>query len=119
MRRWEELRPELDARGIKIVTVSIDSSSDIKKSRHKHGAQAIMLADTELAVVTRYGLRNEKNLSPNGIAALPIPTSLLVDKDGVVRWIDQSEDYQVRSQPDRVLAAISAITQTSRMPTSQ
>ena len=37
---------------------------------------------------------------------MPIPTTLLVDAQGVVQWIDQAEDYQVRSNPDRVLEAI-------------
>ena len=65
-----------------------------------------MLADPELEVTSRYNLRNERNLSPQGIAALPIPTTFLVDAEGIVRWIDQSEDYQVRSHPERVLGAI-------------
>jgi peroxiredoxin len=68
-----------------------------------------MLADPELVVTTAYGLRNEKNISPKGIAALPIPTTFLVDAQGIVRWVDQSEDYQIRSQPDRVMAAISKL----------
>ena len=101
------MRPELDARGIQIVTVSGDSSEDIKKGRHKHGIRATMLADPELLVTTLYGLRNEKNISPSGIAALPIPTTILVDANGIVRWIDKSKDYQQRSDPGPVLAAIS------------
>ncbi len=106
MRRWEELRPDLDARGIEIVTVCADTPEEIRKARDKHGARALMLADPDLQVTTRYNLRNERNVSPKGIKALPIPTSFLVDATGIVRWIDQSEDYQVRSQPERVLHAI-------------
>ena len=87
--------------------MSGDSSEDIKKGRHKHGVKVTMLADPELVVTTRYGLRNEKNISPTGIAALPIPTTILVDANGIVRWIDKSKDYQQRSDPSRVRAAIS------------
>lgn len=68
-----------------------------------------MLADRELLVTTLYGLRNEKNISPYGIAALPIPTTILVDAKGIVRWIDKSKDYQQRSDPGRVMAAISSL----------
>ena len=106
MRRWEELRPELDARDIQIVTVSGETPGAIRKGRAKHGLRATMLADPDLRVTTLYGLRGERNLGPRGIMALPIPTTLLVDAAGTVRWIDQAEDYQVRSQPDRVLEAI-------------
>jgi peroxiredoxin len=97
LRRWEELRPELDALGVKIVTIW----------RSKHELRAVMLADPELAVTTSYNLRNERNLSPHGLGPLPIPTTFLVDASGVVRWIDQSTDYQVRSNPDRVKEALS------------
>jgi len=106
LRRWEELRPELDAYGVELVTICADTPEAIRKGRSKHGAKAIMLSDADLAVTSRYNLRNERNLSPKGLGPLPIPTTFLVDSDGVVRWIDQSEDYQVRSSPERVLAAI-------------
>ena len=38
--------------------------------------------------------------------ALPVPTSLLVDAEGKVLWMDQSENYQRRSGPEVVLAAL-------------
>jgi hypothetical protein len=34
--------------------------------------------------------------------ALPVPTSLLVDANGTVLWMNQSENYQRRSNPDFV-----------------
>ena len=108
MRRWEELRPELDARGIEIVTLSTDTPEQIRKQRGKHGVKASMLSDRDLAVTTRFNQRNERNVTPGGIAAMPIPTTFLVDGQGVVRWIDQAEDYQIRSDPGRVLGAIEA-----------
>jgi peroxiredoxin len=108
LRRWEELRPQLDARGIQIVTLSTDSPEEIRKGRHAHGVQAIMLSDADLAVTDRFNLRNQSNITPGGIRPMPIPTTFLVDAEGVARWIDQSTDYQVRSNPARVLAAIEA-----------
>jgi peroxiredoxin len=106
LRRWEELRPALDARGIEIVTLSTDTPEQIRRQRGKHGVKATMLSDRDLAVTTRFNLRNERNVSPRGLVALPIPTTFLVDGEGVVRWIDQADDYQIRSDPERVLAAI-------------
>jgi hypothetical protein len=42
-----------------------------------------------------------------GVAALAgEPMSLLVDANGKVLWMDQSENYQRRSNPDYVLAAL-------------
>jgi hypothetical protein len=39
---------------------------------------------------------------------LPVPTTLLVNADGEVVWIDMSENYQRRSDPEVVLAAMRA-----------
>jgi len=112
LRRWEELRPELDRRGIEIVTLSTDKPAEIAAGRGKHGLRAIMLSDADLAVTDLYGLRNRRSLAPGReralpeVRPLPIPTTLLVDAEGIVRWIDQADDYQVRSDPERVLAAL-------------
>jgi len=67
-----------------------------------------MLSDADLAITTRFNLRNERNLMPppGGIRPLPIPTTFLVDASGTVRWIDQAADYQVRSAPERVRGAL-------------
>jgi peroxiredoxin len=75
----------------------------------KHGAKAIMLSDADLSVARQYGIENTATMiKPPGVKGLPVPTTILVDASGIVRWIDQAEDYQVRSQPDRVLTAVNA-----------
>ena len=109
MRRWEEIRPEFDARGVKIVTISTDTPDEIKRGRRRHGLQATMLSDRELEVTDRFGLRNRGIHSgvPGMTAkALPVPTTLLSAADGKIVWKDQSENYQRRSDPDYVLGAL-------------
>ncbi len=109
MRRWEEeLRPEFDKRGVQIVTVSTDTPEELREGHEHHGLQARMLSDRDLAVTDAFGLRNQGFHSgpPVGAEALPVPTSLLIDGDGKVLWMDQSQNYQRRSGPDIVLAAL-------------
>ena len=110
LRRWEEMRPELAARRIQIVTICADSAEQIRKGRGKHGLHAVMLPDPDLAITDLYNLRNPKNFAPRPglIIPLPIPTTILVDASGIVRWIDQAADYMHRSDPERVLVAIRA-----------
>jgi peroxiredoxin len=112
LRRWEEdLRAELDRRGIEVVTVSTDSVEELRNGRDSHGLQARMLADFDLKVTDAFGLRNQLVNSgpPNDEQeALPVPTTLLVDRDGEVLWMDVSENYQRRSDPQVVLAAMRA-----------
>ena len=108
LRRWEELRPDLASRRIEVVTVCADTAEQIRQGRAKHGLCAVMIPDADLAITDRYNLRNPKNFAPKKglIVPLPIPTTILVDATGTVRWIDQASDYMRRSDPDRVLAAI-------------
>jgi len=68
-----------------------------------------MLSDPELKVTDAFGLRNQGFHSAppsDDTVALPVPTTLLVDADGTVLWIDMSENYQRRSDPAVVLAAM-------------
>lgn len=104
------MRPELEARGVQVAAICADTPGLIKKGRGLHGLRGVLLSDPDLRVTDLYGLRNRWGLAPkkNPVGPLPIPTTILVDADGVVRWIDQADDYQVRSHPERVLAAIEA-----------
>jgi peroxiredoxin len=109
LRRWEELRLDLDRAGIEIVTISADTCDEIRVGRRKHGLSATMLADPDLELTRQFNLVNPENMTPKGLRApMPIPTTFLVDAEGVVRWIDQADDYMVRSAPERVLTAIRA-----------
>ena len=93
---------------MQIVTVSTDHPHEIKAGRRRHGLRAVMLSDRELAVTDLFGLRNRGFHSgiPGGAKALPVPTSILADATGKVVWMDQSENYQRRSDPEYVLAAL-------------
>jgi len=107
LRRWEELRPELDARGIEIVTLCCDTPEKVAAGRAKHGLRAVMLADPDGSVTKQLGIQNRAiNTGPPGGPRLPIPTTVLVDATGSVVWIDQSKDYQRRSDPVRVRQAL-------------
>jgi peroxiredoxin len=92
-----------------VVTVCTDHPEEIRKWRHEHGLQARMLSDPDLVVTDAFGLRNQGyHSAPPGddATALPVPTSLLIDADGKVLWMDKSENYQRRSGPEVVLAAM-------------
>ena len=66
-----------------------------------------MLADPTLAVTRILGLENTApKVGPPGVLGLPIPTTILVDANHIVRWVDQASDYQVRAAPERVRAAL-------------
>ena len=90
------------------MAVCTDTPAAIRKGMVKHGLGAIMLSDPKARVIDQFGIRNQGIHSglPGGAKVLPIPTTVLVDGAGIVRWVDQSENYQRRSDPDYVLTAI-------------
>ena len=89
------------------MTLCADTPEQIRDGMGRHGAKAVMLSDRDLAVTRRYGIENTApKLKPPGVPGLPIPTTLLLDQGGIVRWIDQARDYQIRSRPERVRAAL-------------
>jgi peroxiredoxin len=108
LRRWQELHPALAARDITVVAICADNAAAIRRGRSKHGLDATFVPDPQLAITDLYRLRNPRNFAPRPgvIIPLPIPTTILVDAAGIVRWIDQSTDYMVRSDPQRVLDAV-------------
>ena len=93
---------------MQIVTVSADTPKELRDGHGAHGLKARMLSDRDLAVTDAFGLRNTAIHSGprSGAEALPVPATLLVDRSGKVLWMDLSEDYQRRSDPSVVLAAM-------------
>ena len=84
-----------------------DTPEQIREGRQKHGLSTLILSDHDLSVTRLYNVENTApKLKPAGVAGIPIPTTILADREGIVRWIDQAEDYRVRSQPSRVLEAL-------------
>ena len=71
----EELRPEFDKRGVKVVTVSVDLPEVIAEKRYLHGIQATMLSDQALRVTDAFGLRNQGvHSAPVSYTHLTLPT---------------------------------------------
>jgi peroxiredoxin len=108
LRRWEALLPDFERLGVRMVAISPDSVAEAAAMRAKHGLSMRLLADESLAVTDAWGIRHEKAFTPNKgfLRPLAIPTTILIDESFTVRWIDQADDYRVRSDAPRVLDAV-------------
>lgn len=84
----------------------------IRAKRGVHRLKATMLSDRDLAVTDAFGLRNQAihsgPIGENAAEGLPVPATLLLDKNGTVLWMDVAENYQRRQGPEVVLAALRA-----------
>ena len=95
---------------MRILAICTDTPEQIAKARGKHGLTGTFLADPELETTDIFGLRNLNTaVRPPGLPGLPIPTTLMIDANGIVRWKDQSTDYMQRSNPDYIRAALEEV----------
>ncbi len=110
MQRWNAFRDHIEGLGVTIVTISPDTVAEVAAMKSKQGFGMCMLSDESLAVSTLYNVKHEKAIAgaPGRkiMRPLAIPTAILVDGEGIVRWIDQTDDYRIRSDADRVLDGI-------------
>jgi peroxiredoxin len=65
-------------------------------------------SDEALAAQLQLGL-DLTAVNADGTTGLPMPTTLIVDADHVVRWVDVHPDYTTRSEPAEILAAVDAL----------
>lgn len=107
---------------MELVALSKDSVADAARHLERDGlTKTTLLSDPELEVIKAFGLEHLKALEfstgrftlfgiPLALVpsykAMAIPTTLLLDEQGVVRWIDQADDYRLRSDGERVMGAV-------------
>ncbi len=115
------MKEDLAKHGIAVFALSKDDVRTAAKQRERDGLSFTVLSDPKLAVIRQFGLEHHKAIEFStgaftlfglplalfpSIKTMAIPTTLLIDEEGVVRWIDQAEDSRIRSNSDRVLGAV-------------
>jgi peroxiredoxin len=121
LRRFDEMQTELAKHDIRVVALSNDPVDGAAMHKNRDGLSLTLLSDPELKVIRQYGVEHHKALSfttgkhqLGGIPlalmpsfrAMSLPTTLLIDEDGVIKWVDQTDDYRLRSNNERVLGAV-------------
>jgi peroxiredoxin len=90
--------------GVQIYAVSVDSPEVNRALRERVGAGYTFLSDPD---ATALGQLNIRHHTPNPSGKdIAIPTQILVDKAGIVRWIYQPSNYRIRARPETILAAL-------------
>jgi peroxiredoxin len=98
------------ALGVKLVAVSSDRVDELAPFRRKHDWAIRLLADPALVVHRLYNVQSRKFTPRRGpFRDLAIPTTILIDRDGRVLWVEQTPDFRVRPQADMVLAKAQAL----------
>lgn len=115
------MQVDLDEHDVDLIALSKDTVEEAATHKTRDGLSMTLLADPKLDVIRQYGVEHHKALGfktgtftlfgiplalTPSFKTMAIPTSLLIDEHGVIRWIDQSDDYRLRSSNERVLQAV-------------
>ena len=98
---YQEVKPEIEARGVELLGISVDHIHAHRAFREKLGIDTTLLADFEPKgeVAKAYGSWFE----PAGMANR---TLVLIDEDGTVEWAYESPSPGESPGPDLVLDAL-------------
>lgn len=120
-----ELLPILEARGVALVAISPQNPDGSLSIKEKHELSFAVLSDPGNQVAREVGILTSPSpgalaaqlshgldltkVNADGTATLPMPTTLIVDRDRTVRWVDVHPDYTTRSEPEEILAALASL----------
>jgi peroxiredoxin len=120
-----ELVPALGQRGVELIAVSPQKPDGSLTSAQSNELTYSVASDPGNQIATALGILTEP--SPDSIAAqfklgldlteanadggkaLPMPTVVVTDAAGIIRWIDVHPNYTTRTEVPDILAAVDAV----------
>ncbi len=98
---------EAEKASVEIVAVSPDSNEHSQKVAEGLHLAFRFVADRDLAVARRYGLVHAHG-GPDG-QDVPRPATVVLDRNGIVRWFSVSRNFQVRPDAGDVLRVVRSL----------
>jgi len=89
---------------VQILAISPDSNERSQALAERLRARYRFLTDRDLAVTRRYGLVHARG--GNKGQDVPRPTTVVIDRQGIVRWLSLADNIQVRPDPGDVARAV-------------
>jgi peroxiredoxin len=107
LRSFQRKLSEFDARGIRVVGISVDSPDINRRQSQKLGYTFPLLSDPKAEVIRRYDVLHP-GAGPKG-ANIARPAEFLIDSNRIVRWVNLTDNIAVRARPEQVLSAFDQI----------
>jgi peroxiredoxin len=111
LRSFEQRLPEFEARGIRVVGISVDPPDVNKRQSQKLGYTFPLLSDPEAKVIRRYDVLHP-GAGPKGVD-IARPAEFLLDLNGIVRWVNLTDNIAVRARPEQMLEAANQLSSTA------
>jgi peroxiredoxin len=113
LRSFQENLSEFNARGIRVIAVSVDTPDESEALRKAAGYSFLFLSDDKLQVIRKWDLVHP-HARHSDQADIARPAEFLLDSNGTVRWVNFTESYLVRARPRQVLEAADANNLTAK-----
>ena len=117
-----QLVPALAERGISLIAISPQTPDGSLSAKESKELTFTVLSDPGNQIAGQLGILTAPSdgtraaqlqlgldltqVNADGTTALPMPTVVIADADGVIRWIDVHLDYTTRTEPGQVLQAV-------------
>jgi peroxiredoxin len=108
LRSFQQSLPAFEARGIRVVGISVDPPEINQRQSLKRGYRFPLLSDPNAKIICRYDVLHP-GAGPKG-ADIARPAEFLLDSNGVVRWVNLTENIAVRARPEQVLEALNQLS---------
>lgn len=119
-----DLLPALEERGVSLIAISPQTPDGSLSTQEKNDLSFTVLSDPGNSLAHAAGIITEPlprsreaqqelgldltEVNADGTAELPMPTTMIVDSERQIRWIDVHPDYTTRSEPTEILTALDA-----------
>jgi peroxiredoxin len=121
----DNLVPTLDDKGIALVAISPQKPDGSLSTQEKNELSFAVLSDPGNTIAARLGVTTAptqdaqaaqrvigvdlSDLNADGSDGLPMPTVVIVDATGVIRWIDVHPNYTTRTEVSDIVAALDTL----------
>jgi peroxiredoxin len=107
LRSFQQRLSEFDSRGVRVVGISVDPPEINQRQSQKLGYTFPLLSDPKMQIIRRYDVLHP-GAGPKG-ADIARPAEFFLDSNGIVRWVNLTENIAVRARPEQVLEALSQL----------
>jgi len=122
----EDLAPTLADMGVQLVAISPQKPDGSLSAKEKNELTFTVLSDPGNKIASRLGVITAASeeaqtaqqslgidlaeVNADGTQVVPMPTVLIVDGAGVIRWIDVHPNYTTRTEVTDILAALRSLS---------
>jgi peroxiredoxin len=122
----QQLVPKLTELGVQLIAVSPQKPDNSLSTEEANGLSYAVLSDPGNRLTSALGIlapevgqetiearesigTDVASHNADGTSRVPMPTTIVVDREGTIRWIDVHPDWATRSEPADILDAVARL----------